>query len=75
MLVTSAGFEVQGAIKLIDDALMQQQLDTNLMGPLRTIRAVLPSWRKRGSGVIVNIGRIASPYAGAYWPRHSRSKG
>jgi NAD(P)-dependent dehydrogenase (short-subunit alcohol dehydrogenase family) len=70
VLVNNAGFEVQGALELISDELMQRQLDTNVMGPLRTIREVMKSWRQRGSGGIVNIssvlGRIASPYGGAY---------
>ena len=70
VLVNNAGFEVQGAIDQIDDALMQRQLETNVMGPLRTMRAVLPGWSERGSGVIVNVssiaGRVAPPYSGAY---------
>lgn len=70
VLVNNAGFEVQGALELISDELMQRQLDTNVMGPLRTIREVMKSWRPRGSGVIVNVssvvGQIASPYGGAY---------
>ncbi|MFT5441374.1 MAG: NAD(P)-dependent dehydrogenase (short-subunit alcohol dehydrogenase family) [Myxococcota bacterium] len=70
VLINNAGFEVQGAVEMIDDELMRRQLDTNVMGPLRTIRAVMPSWRKRGSGVIVNLssvaGIVASPYGGAY---------
>ena len=36
VLVNNAGFEVQGAIEQVDDALMQRQLETNVMGPLRT---------------------------------------
>ena len=70
VLVNNAGFEVQGAIEQIDDVLMQRQLETNVMGPLRTMRAVLPAWTERGSGVIVNVssiaGRVAPPYSGAY---------
>jgi len=70
VLVNNAGFEVQGAIEQIDDVLMQRQLETNVMGPLRTMRAVLPAWSERGSGVIVNVssiaGRVAPPYSGAY---------
>ena len=70
VLVNNAGFEVQGAIDQIDDVLMQRQLETNVMGPLRTMRAVLPRWSERGSGVIVNVssiaGRVAPPYSGAY---------
>lgn len=70
VLVNNAGFEVQGAIEQIDDALMWRQLETNVMGPLRTMRTVLPRWCERGSGVIVNVssiaGRVAPPYSGPY---------
>ena len=70
VLINNAGFEVEGAIEQIDDDHMWRQLDTNLMGPLRTIRAVIPAWQSRGSGVIVNVssiaGRVGEPYMGAY---------
>tara|TARA_Y100001936_G_scaffold184457_1_gene182037 strand:- start:7 stop:831 length:825 start_codon:yes stop_codon:yes gene_type:complete len=70
VLVNNAGFEVQGAIEQVDDVLMHRQLETNVMGPLRTMRAVLPAWSQRGSGVVVNVssiaGRVAPPYSGAY---------
>lgn len=70
VLVNNAGFEVQGAIEMIDDELMHRQLDTNVVGPLRTIRAVMPAWRERGHGAIVNVssvvGRATSPFGGAY---------
>ena len=69
-LVNNAGFEVQGAIETIDDALMHRQLDTNVLGPLRLIRAVMPTWRARGHGVVVNVssvvGQATSPFGGAY---------
>jgi NAD(P)-dependent dehydrogenase (short-subunit alcohol dehydrogenase family) len=69
-LVNNAGFEVQGAIETIDDELMRRQLDTNVLGPLRLIRAVMPAWRTRGHGVVVNVssvvGRATSPFGGAY---------
>jgi NADP-dependent 3-hydroxy acid dehydrogenase YdfG len=29
--------------------------ETNTLGALRIIQAVLPAWRQRGSGVIVNV--------------------
>ena len=70
VLVNNAGFEIQGAVELINDELMHRQLDTNVLGPLRAIRTVMPSWRARGHGAVINVssvvGRIASPYGGAY---------
>ena len=48
----------------------RQTFETNTLGPLRVIQAVLPAWRKRGSGVIVNVssvnGRVSSPLRAAY---------
>ena len=49
---------------------LQQIMDTNTYGAMRVIQAVVPSWRVRGSGVIVNVssvqGRVSSPLEGPY---------
>ena len=70
VIVNNAGFEVAGALELVDDELWTRQLDTNVLGPMRVIRAVLPAWRERGAGTIVNVSSIAgvvgSPFGGAY---------
>jgi NAD(P)-dependent dehydrogenase (short-subunit alcohol dehydrogenase family) len=45
-------------------------VETNLFGALRLVQGVVPSWRTRGSGVIVNVssvqGRVATPLEGPY---------
>ena len=70
VVVNNAGFEVAGALELVDDELWMRQLDTNVLGPMRVVRTVLPAWRARGSGTIVNVSSIAgvvgSPFGGAY---------
>src|SRR5215211_5107041 len=42
----------------------RQMFETNTLGALRVIQAVLPAWRKRGWGIIVNVssvnGRVSS---------------
>jgi NAD(P)-dependent dehydrogenase (short-subunit alcohol dehydrogenase family) len=45
-------------------------VETNVVGALRMIQGVVPAWRSRGSGVIVNVssvqGRVATPLEGPY---------
>jgi NAD(P)-dependent dehydrogenase (short-subunit alcohol dehydrogenase family) len=68
--VNNAGIELRGPIEDCADDEVLQQFDTNVFGALRLIRAVLPSMRAQGSGVIVNVssiaGLVARPFAGLY---------
>jgi NAD(P)-dependent dehydrogenase (short-subunit alcohol dehydrogenase family) len=70
VLVNNAGFGVAGAVEDTTPEDLARQLDTNLLGPLRLVRAVLPHMRERGRGRIVQIsslaGRIGVPFQGAY---------
>ena len=69
-LVNNAGYGSLGAIEEIDDAEVQRQFDSNVFGPLRVIRAVLPHLRVRKSGHIINVTSIGGlttfPSAGIY---------
>ena len=70
VVVNNAGYELRGPIEVCTDEEIRAQFETNLHGPLRVIRAVLPGMRARGSGVIVNVssiaGLVAWPGLGAY---------
>jgi NAD(P)-dependent dehydrogenase (short-subunit alcohol dehydrogenase family) len=69
-LVNNAGVTGRGPLESFPPAVAARVLDVNTIGPLRVVQAVAPSWRARGSGVIVNIssvqGRIGTPLEGVY---------
>ncbi|TVT39337.1 SDR family NAD(P)-dependent oxidoreductase [Hymenobacter setariae] len=70
VVVNNAGYGSLGPIEEIDDAEVQRQFDSNVFGPLRVIRAVLPHLRERKSGHILNVtslgGLTTFPSTGIY---------
>jgi NAD(P)-dependent dehydrogenase (short-subunit alcohol dehydrogenase family) len=70
VLVNNAGYAQVGAIEENGVADVQAQLDTNVLGAVRVIKAVLPAMRRQGSGRIINVGsvvgQVAVPYLGVY---------
>jgi len=69
-IVNNAGISGGGPVEGYPLDRMRQMFETNTLGALRIIQAVLPAWRKRGSGIIVNVssvnGRVSSPLRAAY---------
>src|SRR3954464_15699611 len=69
-IVNNAAIFGQGPVESYPLDRFRQMFETNTLGPLRLIQAVLPAWRKRGSGVIVNVssvgGRLSAPLEAAY---------
>jgi NAD(P)-dependent dehydrogenase (short-subunit alcohol dehydrogenase family) len=69
-IVNNAGIAGGGPVEGYPLDRFRQLFETNTLGALRVIQAVLPPWRKRGSGVIVNVssvnGRVSSPLGAAY---------
>src|ERR1700690_4331760 len=59
VLVNNAGYGLYGAIEAIPVESLRRQFETNVIGLLAMTAAVVPGFRKRGSGVIVNVGSIA----------------
>ena len=70
VLVNNAGYAQVGAIEETSITDAQAQFDTNLLGVIRLIKAVLPVMRRQGSGRIINVssvvGQVAPPYMGMY---------
>jgi NAD(P)-dependent dehydrogenase (short-subunit alcohol dehydrogenase family) len=69
-LVNNAGYGQSGPVEFVTDEQVRRQFETNVYGPLRLIRALLPSMRARGDGRIVNVssaaGRFSTPFLGIY---------
>jgi len=69
-VINNAAYSEFGPIEFATDAIIERQYSTNVAGPIRVMRAVLPQMRKQGGGVIVNItsgaGRIGFPLTSLY---------
>jgi NAD(P)-dependent dehydrogenase (short-subunit alcohol dehydrogenase family) len=70
VLVNNAATMVAGAVEEVADDELSRLYETNVVGPWRMVRAVLPGMRLRGSGAIVNLcsigGELPYPGLGAY---------
>src|SRR5581483_9800250 len=69
-IVNNAGLTGSGPLEDYPIESFRRVLDVNTLGPLRMAQAVVPAWRERGSGVLVNIssvqGKIGTPLEGPY---------
>jgi len=69
-VVNNAGVTGLGPLEDFPLTEFAHVLDVNTLGPLRMAQAVIPRWRERGSGVLVNIssvqGKIGTPLEGVY---------
>ncbi|MGF6373884.1 NAD(P)-dependent dehydrogenase (short-subunit alcohol dehydrogenase family) [Paraburkholderia sp. RAU6.4a] len=59
VLVNNAGYGLFGALEEVSDAEARQLFDTNVFGTVNVIRAVLPHFRERNRGHIVNFSSVA----------------
>ena len=60
VLVNNAGFGAAVPIELIEPGTARQLFETNTLGTLAMLQAVLPDVRKRRSGVIINVTSTAT---------------
>ena len=70
VLVNNAGIASAGIMEAFTADQAKVIFNTNVVGPLRTSRAVLPAMRQQGDGLIINIGsivgRVIFPFFGIY---------
>jgi len=70
VLLNNAGMGIGGPIEEYSDEEIKLQFDTNFFGTLHTCRAIIPSMRENGGGIIINIsslgGLMGLPFQGMY---------
>jgi len=70
VLVNNAGYAVTGAAEETSVEEAKAQLETNFLGAVHMVNAVLPGMRAAGAGKIINIsslaGNTAIPYSAFY---------
>jgi NADP-dependent 3-hydroxy acid dehydrogenase YdfG len=70
LAVNNAGYGLIGPVAELDLAELTTQFETNVIGVVAVVRAVVPGMVARKTGRIVNIGSVsgvtATPFGGAY---------
>ncbi|CCE87352.1 Piso0_005902 [Millerozyma farinosa CBS 7064] len=70
VVVNNAGYAQFGSIEEAGVELLEKQFQTNVYGPVKVSNAILPHFRAKKSGIILNIGSRAAydtiPFVGLY---------
>ena len=70
VLINNAGIAAAGVSEAFTPDQVRALFDVNVFGLQRTLRAVLPAFRRQGDGLIVNVGsilgRVTFPFFGLY---------
>lgn len=74
VLVNNAGYGLRAAVEEASDADVELLFNTNVHGPVRLIKALLPGMRAARSGTIVNISSISAKVSPAGSGYYSASK-
>lgn len=75
VIVNNAGYGAVGAFEAASKEQIQRQFDTNVFGVMNVVRAILPYFREKQTGIIINVtsmgGLITFPlyslYHGTKW--------
>ena len=63
VLVNNAGYALMGAFENCSTEQIRKQFDTNVFGLMEVTRSILPHFRERRSGVIINVASIGGKMA------------
>jgi len=70
VLVNNAGYGQQGLFEAVSPEKIHEQFDVNVFGVMNVTRAILPHFRSRKAGTILNVssgaGRVTTPLLSIY---------
>lgn len=70
VLINNAGYALMGAFENASEEQIQRQFDTNVFGLMRVTRTLLPHFRQRKAGLVLNVasmaGRLPIPFMSVY---------
>ena len=74
VLVNNAGYGVAGAVEEVTEAEYMPMFETNLFGLINVTKALLPQFRERRSGAIVNFSSIGGLIGSPGWGYYNATK-
>jgi NADP-dependent 3-hydroxy acid dehydrogenase YdfG len=74
VLVNNAGYGVTGAIEEVTEAEYMPMFETNVFGLINLTKALLPQFRERRSGTIVNFSSIGGLIGSPGWGYYNATK-
>lgn len=74
VLVNNAGYGVTGAIEEVSEAEYMPMFETNVFGLINLTKALLPQFRERRSGCIVNFSSIGGLIGAPGWGYYNATK-
>jgi NAD(P)-dependent dehydrogenase (short-subunit alcohol dehydrogenase family) len=74
VLVNNAGYGVTGAIEEVSEAEYMPMFETNVFGLIHLTKALLPQFRERRSGNIVNLSSIGGLIGSPGWGYYNATK-
>jgi NAD(P)-dependent dehydrogenase (short-subunit alcohol dehydrogenase family) len=70
VVLNNAGYAVLGPLELIPVERIRKQFEVNVFGPIRALQAVLPHFRARREGLVIDVssivGRVGLPLGSVY---------
>lgn len=70
VVFNNAGYGLMGPLEAISDEQLIRQMDTNLLGVIRTTQAFIPYFREKGKGLFITTtsigGLITFPFSSVY---------